>query len=403
MMMPIKLLITAAIAASVALGAAAQVEFDPTFETEKSRVSFAPGIVVVRGKTQTIAPNVESVCPAGIVFKYNNGDIHVYDRRSSDGGKTWQKTEHIVESSTFQYPGPDGEVIMFRSYEAPGYSDYHGRANSSAGRPESMVKVVNENGVLEGRFYRSKDHGVTRTEDKAQVYLPDEYKVRAGYMYRKIIQTADGSLMSSMSWRDGKNRRLAAVRSTDRGKTWRYVSMIAFDFSGRSVSSEGFNETSLLAMPDGRIVSFMRSGASYTASLGSIAEKESDEDVPFSYKKQTPLYSSTSIDGGKTWSHADPIALFGVWPDAIRMKNGIIAVTYGRPGNWVMFSPDEGKTWAPSLQFYNDLYPPDCGNYLSVFEVAPGILLAAYARTDPNDRWKSDIVGTYFHVKRAKK
>lgn len=396
-------LVAAALAASTALSAVAQVDFNPEFEKEKSRVSFAPGIVVVRGKTQVIAPNVESVCPTGIVFKYNNGDLHVHDRRSGDGGKTWQKTEHVLEASTFQYPAPDGEVIMFRSYEPPGYSDYHGRANSSAGRPESMVKVVDENGVLEGRIFRSKDHGLTRTEDKARVYVPEEYKVRSAYMYRKIIQTKDGSLVSSMSWHDGKNRKLAAMRSSDRGKTWQFVAMIAFDFSSRSVSSEGFNETSLLAMPDGRIVSYMRSGASYTASLGSIAETETDADTLFSYKKQTPLYSSSSVDGGKTWSHADPIAPFGVWPDAVRLKNGIIAVSYGRPGNWLTFSPDEGKTWAPTVQFFNDLYPPDCGNYFSIFEVAPDILLVAYARTDPNDRWKSDIVGTYFQVKRAKK
>lgn len=396
-------LVTAALAASTAFSAVAQIDFNPEFEKEKSRVSFAPGIVVVRGKTQVIAPNVASVCPTGIVFQYNNGDLHVHDRRSSDGGRTWRKTEHVLEASTFQYPAPDGEVIMFRSYEPPGYSDYHGRANSSAGRPESMVKVVSESGVMEGRLFRSKDNGITRTEDKARVYLPEEYKVRSAYMYRKIIRTKDGSLMSSMSWRDGKNRKLAAMRSTDRGSTWHFVAIIAFDFSGRSVSSEGFNETSLLAMPDGRIVSFMRSGASYTASLGSIAENESDADTLFSYKKQTPLYSSTSVDGGRTWSHADPIAPFGVWPDAIRLKNGIIAVTYGRPGNWMMFSPDDGKTWAPSLQFFNDLYPPDCGNYFSLFEVAPDIVLVAYARTDPNDRWRSDIVGTYFQVKRAKK
>jgi hypothetical protein len=390
-------------AASLFSGPArAQIDFDPAFEKEKSRVSFAPGIRVIRGVTQTIAPGVESVCPTGIVFKYNNGDIQVYDRRSRDGGRTWTKGEHIVEASTFQFPGPDGEVVMFRSYDAPGYADYDGRANSSAGRPESRLSETREKGVLEARFFRSKDHGVTRVEEKVQVHLPPEFGVKMGYLYRKIIQTADGSLLTSMSWRDGKYRKLVAVRSTDRGKTWRYHSTIAFDLSNRSVSSEGFNETSLLAMPDGKIFSYMRSGASYTASLGSMSNEESDSEAPFSYKRQTPLYSSTSLDGGKTWSHADPVAPFGVWPDSVLLKNGIISVTYGRPGNWIMFSTDQGKTWVPVLQFFNDLYPPDCGNYFTSVEVAPNVLLVAYARTDPNDRWKSDIVGTYFHVKRMK-
>jgi len=390
-------------AVSFPYGSRAQPDFPAAFETEKSRVSFAPGIKVIRGNTQTIAPNVESVCPTGIVFRFNNGDIQVHDRRSSDGGRTWRKTEHVLEASTFQYPGPDGEVLMFRTFEAPAYGDYGGRANSSAGRPESMVMERNEKGVLEGRFLRSKDHGITRTEETARIHLPAEFNVRTGYVYRKIIQIADGSLLTSMSWRVGKTRRLAALRSSDRGKTWHYLSMIAFDLSNRAISSEGFNETSLLALPDGRIVSFMRSGASYTASLGSVADTLSDEDTPFSYKPQTPLHSSTSIDGGRTWSNAEPIAPFGVWPDAVLLQNGIITVSYGRPGNWIMFSPDEGKSWAPVLQFYNDLYPPDCGNYFSSIEVAPDVLLVAYARTDPNDRWQSDIVGTYFQVKRTPK
>lgn len=380
----------------------AQVDFDPAFETEKSRVSFAPGIKVTRGKTQTIVPGLESVCPTGIVFKYNNGDIQVHDRRSSDGGKTWSKGKEVLEASTFQYPDPDGEVLMFRSYDSPDYSDYKGRANSSAGRPESRVNETGQKGVFEARFFRSKDNGISRIEDNAKIYLPEEFNGRTGVLYRKIIRTADGNLLTSMSWRAGKYRKLIALRSTDRGKSWRYLSTIAFDLSNRAISSEGFNETSLLALRDGKILSFMRSGASYTASLGSVGDKESDVETPFSYKPQTPIYSSTSLDGGKTWSNADPIAPFGVWPGAVLMKNGIIAVNYGRPGNWIMFSKDEGKTWAPILQFYNDLYPPDCGNYFSAAEVAPDILLVAYARIDPNDRWKSDIVGTYFQVKRVK-
>jgi hypothetical protein len=398
-----KAMATVCIAVAVSAGRAlAQPDFDPAYETEKSRVSFAPGIKVIRGKTQTIAPSVESVCPTGIVFKYNNGDIQVYDRRSSDGGKTWSKGTNVVEASTFQYPDPDGEVLMFRSYDAPDYSDYNGRANSSAGRPESRVNETGQKGVFEARFFRSKDNGITRVEDNAKIHLSDDVSGQTGVIYRKIIRTSDGSLLTSMAFRAGKYRKLVALRSTDRGKTWRYLSTIAFDLSNRAVSSEGFNETSLLALPDGKILSFMRSGASYTASLGSLADKDSAGETPFSYKKQTPVYSSTSLDGGKTWSNADPITPFGVWPDAVLMKNGIVTVSYGRPGNWIMFSKDEGRNWGPVLQFYNDLYPPDCGNYFSSAEVAPDVLLVAYARTDANDRWKSDIVGTYFRVMRVK-
>jgi hypothetical protein len=46
--------------------------FAPQFETIKSRVSYVPGIKVVRGATQVIVPRHESHLPNGSVFRYNN-------------------------------------------------------------------------------------------------------------------------------------------------------------------------------------------------------------------------------------------------------------------------------------------------------------------------------------------
>jgi hypothetical protein len=146
----------------------------------------------------------------------------------------------------------------------------------------------------------------------------------------------------------------------------------------------------------------MRSGTTYQSSLGSFNNNDSTVKMPFGYDKSTPIYMSISIDGGRAWGNADPItSSFGVWPGAVLMKNGIIAMSYGRPGNWIMFSKDEGESWGPILQFYNDLYPPDCGNYFAMAEVATDILLVVYSRTDPNDHWQSEIVGTYFNIKRV--
>ena len=194
--------------------------------------------------------------------------------------------------------------------------------------------------------------------------------------------------------------RTIALRSEDRGKTWHYLSTIAFD-AREDVRGEGFDETSLLVLDDSRILSFIRSGASDQASLGSSNNNDWENKMPFSYGKQTPIYMSISIDGGKSWSNADPITTHGVWPDAIQLENGIIAVSYGRPGNWLMFNDKKSESWGPIIPFYNDLYPPDCGNYVSIEEVSPNIMLVVYSRTNPNDYWKSELVGTYFQVKRV--
>ncbi len=373
--------------------------FDAKYEKVKSRVSYVPGIKIIRGETQLIVPEHESFCPAGSVFKYNNGDIHVYDRRSKDGGKTWQKNQHILENSTFQYPEPDGEVIMFRSQNAGGGS-------SNAGRPEFSLQKTETKGIFEVDFFRSHDNGLTRIKEAAKVFLPEVLNNLTGVLCRKIIRLQDGSLLVSMYSRNGKSDKIEeqqfrsiALRSEDRGKTWHYFSTIAFD-GKEDVRGEGFDETSLLALDDGRVFSFIRSGASYQASLGSSNNNDWDNKMPFSYGKQTPIYLSISSDGGKTWSIADPITTHGVWPDAIQLENGIIAVSYGRPGNWLMFNDSESESWGPVIPFYNDLYPPDCGNYVSMEEVAPNVLLVVYSRTNPNDHWQSEFVGTYFQVKR---
>jgi hypothetical protein len=374
---------------------------DPAYKTVKSRVSYVPGIKVIRGKTQQIVPEHKSHCPAGSVFKFNNGDIQAYDRRSSDGGKTWHQAEHILENSTYQYLEPGGEVIMFQS----SFTSEH---STGEGRPEvSMTKTAQE-GVFEAKFFRSKDNGLSRVSDPARIHLPEQFHGWRGVLCRKIVGLQDGSLLMSMYCRDEKgkdiesNYRSLVLRSTDRGKTWLYLSTVAFD-TAEDVRGEGFDETSLVVLSDGKVISFIRSGASYQAPIGSSNNNDPTVDMPFSYGKQSPIYMAASLDGGKNWGIADPITPYGVWPDSILMQNGILVASYGRPGNWLMLSKDEGGSWGPIIPFYHDLYPPDCSNYFSMAEIAPNVLLVVYARTNLNDHWQSELVGTYFYVEREER
>ncbi len=78
----------------------------------------------------------------------------------------------------------------------------------------------------------------------------------------------------------------------------------------------------------------------------------------------------------------------------------MIAVVYGRPGDWIVFSADGGQTWINETCL-NEGGPVanDCGGYDWVEEVGPDILLAIYSRTSPDDCLVSEMVGTYITVK----
>ncbi|MCK4990198.1 MAG: hypothetical protein KAS29_06915, partial [Bacteroidales bacterium] len=163
-----------------------------------------------------IVPENESFCPSGSVFKFNNGDIQVYDRRSGDGGITWYQVDHILENSTYQYPEPDNEVIMFQSANAAGSS-------TNQGRPEVSVQKTDQKGVFEANFFRSQDNGLSRISEHAKIFIPEEFSDWNHVLCRKIVGLEDGSLLMSMYSYNKKGNeierifRVIALSSTDRG------------------------------------------------------------------------------------------------------------------------------------------------------------------------------------------
>jgi hypothetical protein len=275
------------------------------------------------------------------------------------------------------YEFPDGEII------SPGY-------NSDKVR----------DGVFEVRLARSTDGGKTFKDERARLNIPDGTGGSGddGNYYEPcvdhaIVRLRDGSLLMSMygyfktdtvlapnfdpKWRFHKYRTWV-MRSTDRGRTWDYRATVAYD---PAVGFESFCEPDLLVLPNGDILSFMRTGGCHGGA-----------------KYAAPLYMNVSKDDGKTWSKPVPIADRGVWPNACRMRNGVLAVTYGRPDNWLAFSHDDGKTWVGHFCFYRDT---GTTSYNSVEEIAPGRLMVVYDHPglDAGGNLTRWVVGTFVDVK----
>jgi len=62
--------------------------------------------------------------------------------------------------------------------------------------------------------------------------------------------------------------------------------------------------------------------------------------------KQIPMYLLHSRDRGQTWTKPTELFAFGVFPQLLMLDNGIMVLSFGRPGVWISFSIDGGYSWS---------------------------------------------------------
>jgi hypothetical protein len=163
--------------------------------------------------------------------------------------------------------------------------------------------------------------------------------------------------------------RCILLRSSDRGRNWRFISTIASD---PSIGEEAFNEPVLVRLSRGphagRLIGLLRTGSNKTFA-------------------HNPIYQTESDDEGLTWSVPHPLPFENVDPDLIDMGNGLLVASCGwrtqqsrvnltsQPkeigaghGNYLAFSRDAGETWHDLTQV--TATPSSC--YTTVREIEPG-------------------------------
>jgi hypothetical protein len=273
---------------------------------------------------------------------------------------------------------------------------------------------------------RSTDNWETQNNEQAEVDIPmASYTVTGsggrvdGFLFHHgIVQLPNGDIVASMYGNyegdeilcDGyptelnqRKYRTVVVFSKDKGKTWGDPVLVAYDkmlgrgipldhkMVGKSIpksragrpmvvpaiTMEGFRESDLAVAPNGDLVCVMRSGGRNPKMGVNLFP--------------TPLYCSRSSDGGKHWTPPEQIADRGVSPNLVTMSNGIIVCTYSRPGNWLIFSDDDGKSWKGAFQFGTT------GATNFIIETEPGII-QVYHETKENN---SEVLrGTFFNVEK---
>jgi hypothetical protein len=335
---------------------------------EQYPIAPIPGLELIRGKDIII----EGPQGKAFAYKFNDGRICTYGNGkdicywSEDGGKTWEPGP-VGPSDKMVHDFGDGEILSVKRDLIP--------------RSDGKFAV---------RYLRSKDNWKTVQDDQGIADVPQATStgsddgrttVPSMMMHHGIVQLKNGDLLATLYGNYKGDRlfceaypveigvfktRVVTITSSDRGKTWGNPTHVAYDtmlgvlnepdITGNqltacpAVTQEGFNEPDLTIAPNGDIICVMRSGGAVGAGI-----------IP---TWPTPMYMSRSTDDGKTWTVPTQIADRGVCPHLVTLKNGIIVCSYSRPGAWLIFSDDNGKTWKGATQFgpnNNYIYMVDTG------------------------------------------
>ena len=370
-------------------------------ESFKIVIPKIPGIEVSVGESVPIPTEKTAVA-----FQFADGRIVVGPRNKSlwsyDGGYTWEN-------------GPEGPGEKVAIDLGNGEILVAGR--NSKRRPDGTFTI---------RLRRSKDNWETVTEEEAIVDIPNASftvtgsggRVDGFLFHHGILKLKNGELIGSMYGNyegdvllcDGyptelnqRKYRTVVVFSKDMGYTWGNPVLVAYDkmlgrgipdkhhMIGKSIpetrggrtmivpaiTQEGFREADLVEAPNGDLICVMRSGGRNPA--------------PGVNLFPTPLYCSRSSDKGKTWTPPVQIADRGTCPSLVTLRNGIIVCTYGRPGNWLIFSDDNGQSWKGAFQFGTT----GDSNYL--LEVAPNVIQVYHETKEGNEE---SVRGSFFTIKK---
>jgi len=317
--------------------------------------------------------------PADII-KLKNGDILMMAReavehfasdgdvimlRSKDGGKTWGQKQVITgikdldEREGCGIQLKDGTIIVGVFYNAlynkDGTYDWDNRIKRTNDPKQrslgAHIITSKDNGYTwsQANFIDTRDMPFTNIEGPtdAPIEMPD------GSIVMGIIGYSLGG--------DAKNHASVMIRSTDKGKSWKYLSTIASDPGGKL---GGFMEPGIVRTKSGRIVAGLRNHAPDNA-----------------------IWMTYSDDDGKTWAPAWKTEMIGHPVDLIQLSDGRLLASYGiRPGIHTIpggiracFSSDNGKTWDinTEVQLRNDLMNVDIG-YPESLELPDGRVMTVY-------------------------
>ena len=320
------------------------------------------------------------------------GDFSAYCI-SKDGGLTWSRRYTMGAGANVDGAWSDGPRADGSIWQLYGWVD-----SLLSSPPEQLYLTLTKfsRGGMAFTQWRDVPLGTSHPIQLAHTQLYDR-KVQDGRLstqptfvpWGPIIKARNGDLMAPAYYttdHDPRYYRLALIRSSDSGKTWREYSTIAAVEPGGQpwpgMGGEGPCEAGIARLADQRLYAIYRTGED-----GFIG-------------------NGWSSDDGKTWTKPVSTPYKGVALRVRRLSNGVLACTTGRPGPVVvMFSVDgTGDKWS----HITPIFEGKSTHYTDFIEVGPGKLLVVYDSTPygwneiplADQGSKNVIYGTFISVRR---
>lgn len=316
---------------------------------------------LVYQNTASLAVSRQGVISA---FYPKPGTGAIYYRTSTDGGVTWDKEMDFPPGNAgrMSVPLPEGGVLFLTDQAKP----------AAGGKP----------GEQEASFVAFSDDFLKYETGKAPVFLPNVVmhtrwaRFWPPFDKGKIVRLRNNDLLASMygDLKGDSQYRTMIVRSTDRGRSWKYHASVAYqpaDPDPQFVGGFcGYCEPSLALLANGQLLCLMRTQGA---------------EIPNEYR---PIYASWSDDLGKTWTAPVPTKphLMNISPTLAVLDNGVVACQYGRPGFHVVFSTDNGHTWRDRVSF-SHLPEPIITGQFDMVKVGPNRLAAIGSNAEGTQVW----------------
>jgi hypothetical protein len=290
-----------------------------------------PPVLAFRGdrKDHITRPNLCQFNGAvGLIFQTTK-DVFATtaDRRhvmvSTDGGSSWHiAAEHLDVGSYSLFSKPNGEVVVMPYCSVRfGQNDreYGGKRTTLAWR-DNALQVHVDTTIARVPFDLARfpaSYGAPAERPIATFWGTLQQDIDGAWLMPAYLTLASESVTLDTHPEHGMRGRAkkstALFRSTDEGRTWDFVSIIAGPKDIHESVSEGPSEAHLFLLAD-------RWRAVFRASALKII---------------SPMFAADSFDRGKTWSKPVPLSRVDgmIDPRGLTMPDGPVVLATGRRGS----------------------------------------------------------------------